>query len=116
MLAIMVISLIFVSQDQASFVEKVGQMFGIWIPRMSGLEGIWGLGSWEAVYRVPVLVLFLMLSLTLALSARAEKSRHLDELFGSGDGGDAILARVWRRDDDGLVPPADLVDHLPSES
>lgn len=66
MLALMVVSLIFISADWASFMQKVGQMFGIWVPRMTGLEGIWGLG-WDSSYRMPVLALFAALSLTMAI-------------------------------------------------
>jgi uncharacterized membrane protein len=65
-LTLMVISLVFVSADWASFSQKVAQMFGIWVPRMAGLEGIWGLG-WNANYRLPILALFVALSLTLAI-------------------------------------------------
>lgn len=66
MLALMVVSLAFVSADWASFAEKVRVMFGIWVPRTQGLEGIWGLG-WDSVYRIPVLALFATLSLTMAV-------------------------------------------------
>lgn len=65
-LALMVISLIFVSADWVSFVQKVKQMFGIWRPLTDGLEGIWGLG-WDANYRLPILALFVAMSLTLAI-------------------------------------------------
>jgi uncharacterized membrane protein len=66
MLALMVVSLAFVSADWASLAEKVRVMFGIWVPRTQGLEGIWGLG-WDSVYRIPVLALFATLSLTMAV-------------------------------------------------
>ena len=52
--------------DWTSFSQKVAQMFGIWIPRMGELEGIWGLG-WEPSYRLPILALFVAMSLTLAI-------------------------------------------------
>ncbi|MBM4000912.1 MAG: DUF2029 domain-containing protein [Planctomycetes bacterium] len=66
MLLLMVLSLALVSADMQSFAEKVRVMFGIFRPRTVGLEGIWGLG-WDSVYRIPVLALFVTLSLTLAL-------------------------------------------------
>lgn len=37
------------------------RMFGLMMPLMHGLEGVWGLG-WEAIYRLPILVGFLLLS------------------------------------------------------
>ena len=55
--AIMVLSLIFVSNDVLSFWLKVQQMFALWIPKtnVEVLRGIWGLG-WEPWYRLPVIV------------------------------------------------------------
>lgn len=37
------------------------RMFGLMMPLMQGLEGVWGLG-WEPIYRLPILVGFLLLS------------------------------------------------------
>ena len=36
------------------------------LPRMEGLEGLWGLG-WDPVFRIPLLVAFIAISATLAL-------------------------------------------------
>ncbi len=66
MLVLLVGSLALVSADLASFAEKVRVMFGIFAPRTSGLEGLWGLG-WNPLYRIPVMALFIVLSFTLAL-------------------------------------------------
>jgi hypothetical protein len=52
--AVMVLSLIFVSKDLASFWLKFQPMFALWIPFTSGLKGIWGLG-WDPWYRLPVI-------------------------------------------------------------
>lgn len=66
MLLLLVASLALVSADVPSFIEKVCVMFGIFAPRTSGLEGLWGLG-WNPLYRIPVMAFFIVLSFTLAL-------------------------------------------------
>ncbi|MCO6454938.1 MAG: hypothetical protein J5I93_06530 [Pirellulaceae bacterium] len=66
MLAVMVLSLAFISSDLASFLGKVQQMFGLWMPYTEGLAGIWGLG-WSPAYRLPVLAGFIALSGSLAI-------------------------------------------------
>ena len=56
-IAVMVLSLVFVSNDMLSFWLKVQQMFALWIPKtnVEDLRGIWALG-WEPWYRLPVIV------------------------------------------------------------
>ncbi len=66
MLGVLVVSLVFISSDLASFLGKVQQMFGLWIPFTEGLAGIWGLG-WAPAYRLPVLAGFIALCGSLAL-------------------------------------------------
>ncbi|MGE3776508.1 MAG: hypothetical protein AB7F89_04935, partial [Pirellulaceae bacterium] len=66
MLSLSLGSLIFISTDVADYWSKVRELFGIWLPTMSGLEGIWGLG-WDPVYRIPVLAAFIAVSGALAL-------------------------------------------------
>jgi hypothetical protein len=55
--AVMVFSLVFVSNDMMSFWLKLQQMFALWIPKtkVHELHGIWALG-WEPWYRLPVIV------------------------------------------------------------
>src|SRR5262245_11714337 len=55
--AVMVFSLVFVSNDMLSFWLKLQQMFALWIPKtkVHELHGIWALG-WEPWYRLPVIV------------------------------------------------------------
>ncbi|WP_153555983.1 hypothetical protein [Roseimaritima sediminicola] len=43
------------------FGDRLRQMFGLWLPRSQNLEGVWGLG-WFAIWRLPVLVAFLLLA------------------------------------------------------
>jgi hypothetical protein len=65
-LAVMILSLAFVSADAAQFQSNVQKMFGLWLPVRDGLGGIWGLG-WDPVYRLPVLAAFVAISGSLAL-------------------------------------------------
>jgi len=48
------------SPDAAAFVAQLKTMFGFWLPRMEGLEGIWSLG-WDPWFRIPVMVAFITL-------------------------------------------------------
>ena len=66
MLLLSVGSLVFVSTDLAEFFFKVRELFGIWLPKSRGLEGIWGLG-WDPAYRYPVLAAFIAISGAFAL-------------------------------------------------
>jgi hypothetical protein len=61
-----VLSLVLVSADFADFMAKVQGMFGIWLPVMDRLQGVWGLG-WEPVYRLPVLAAFFAISGAMAI-------------------------------------------------
>lgn len=63
-MVVMAVALLFMRD--ASYWENLKQMFGLWLPKQQGLEGIWGLG-WNPVYRIPVLAAFLALSGTLAM-------------------------------------------------
>jgi len=65
-LALMILSLVFVSSNVAEFQSNVQKMFGLWFPVREGLGGIWGLG-WDPVYRLPVLAGFIAISGTLAI-------------------------------------------------
>lgn len=47
------------------FLGHLQKMFGLWFPMMDGLEGIWGTGI-PAYFRLPVLVGFIILSLSFS--------------------------------------------------
>ncbi|MBX3423285.1 MAG: hypothetical protein KF752_17135 [Pirellulaceae bacterium] len=49
------------------FQVHLSRMFGTWLPRMDGLEGIWAPGNVPADYRLPVLVGFILLSGSFAI-------------------------------------------------
>lgn len=59
-LAVLVILLVF---EGSSFAENVSRMFGLWLPRMEGLEGIWASENGiPADFRLPILVACILLS------------------------------------------------------
>ena len=62
-ITICIASLALTSSDLAHFNEQLRVTFGFWFPKMTGLEGIWGLG-WDAAYRIPILVAFFALCLS----------------------------------------------------
>jgi hypothetical protein len=66
MVAVTALSLVFISADVAEFWGNAQTMFGVWLPKMENLEGVWGLG-WAPVYRYPVLAAFVALSGSFAL-------------------------------------------------
>jgi hypothetical protein len=47
--------------DSISPTEHLRRMFGLMMPQMEGLKGVWGLG-WQPIYRLPLLVGFLILA------------------------------------------------------
>lgn len=65
-LLISVLSLLPVSADWMDFLAKTQALFGIWLPVMEGLNGIWGLG-WDPVYRLPIVVGFIAMSCAMAI-------------------------------------------------
>ncbi len=102
--AVMVLSLVFVSNDIVSFLLKVQQMFALWIPKtdVHELHGIWALG-WEPWYRLPVIVACAVLSVGMAfwpthknlgtlLSCSAAIMVAVQFWHGFGDGGGMYMA------------------------
>lgn len=65
-LGVLAISLIFRSTDFADYLANLRTMFGVWSPQMEGLQGIWALG-WDSIYRIPLLMLFVVLSSAFAI-------------------------------------------------
>ena len=49
-----------------AFLNHLQKMFGLWLPQMEGLHGIWESGV-PAFFRLPVLVAFIILSLSFSL-------------------------------------------------
>ena len=66
-LAVLVASLAFTSDSPAAFWTQVQQMFGWTSLTPERLEGFWGFGIIDAVYRIPVLVALVAFCISLAL-------------------------------------------------
>jgi hypothetical protein len=101
-IAVMVLSVVLVSKDLASFWLKFQPMFALWIPVTSGLKGIWGLG-WDPWYRLPVIAGCVALAggfaiwpshknLGTLLSCSAAMMVAVQFWHGYGDGGGMYMA------------------------
>ena len=101
-IAVMILSLVFVSTGIESFWFKFQQMFALWIPKTDGLEGIWRLG-WDPWYRLPVIAGCGALAAGLAiwpahknlgtlLSCSAAMMVAVQFWHGFGDGGGMYMA------------------------
>ncbi|MEQ8849093.1 hypothetical protein [Botrimarina sp.] len=64
-LAVLVATLVFTSTDAAMFFARLQQMFGVRLPPMIGLSGVWA--YWNGWYRLPIMLAFLGLSGSFAL-------------------------------------------------
>lgn len=78
--------------------DHLSQMFGIWLPRMEGLEGIWGPGRVQADFRLPVLVAFFLLSFSFAIWP---SRKNLGTLI-SGTAAVMLAAQFWHGNGGGL--------------
>ena len=65
-LALLVLLLFLSASTEEQFVADLRRMFGLMMPRMGELQGIWMLG-WDPAFRLPVMTAFFALSATLAL-------------------------------------------------
>ncbi len=100
----MVASLAFVSNSPADFWTLVQAMFGLWMPKVAGLEGIWANPyGWDPIYRLPVIATCVALGGSLAiwpaqknlgtlLSCSAAVMIAIQFWHGHGDGGGMYLA------------------------
>ncbi len=55
------------TQESQQFVSDVQRMFGIFLPEMENLEGLWNtrIGGWDPVFRLPILVATCVFSVSL---------------------------------------------------
>lgn len=67
LLALLLLVSMLLLQGWQEFLDHLSRMFGIWLPRMEGLEGIWGPNRIQPDYRLPVLVGFILLSASYAI-------------------------------------------------
>lgn len=61
---LMILSLFLFSTEERSFVQNLQAMFGVWLPRVSALKGVWEFG-WDPWFRLPILVAFVSLSTSM---------------------------------------------------
>ena len=61
---LMILSLLIFSTEDRSFSQNLQAMFGVWLPRVSGLKGIWEFG-WDPWFRLPILVAFVSLGVSM---------------------------------------------------
>ncbi len=103
MIGLLVINRAFASDgaDGLAMPDSLGQslvrMFGLMMPPMENLSGIWGLG-WEPMYRLPILVAFLILSGFLAIWPA---QKNLGTLIGC-TGAVMVGAQFWHAYGGGL--------------
>ena len=64
-LALLIATLVFTSSDTDMFLARLQQMFGLRLPAMGGLSGVWS--YWNGWFRVPIMAAFLGLSFSFAL-------------------------------------------------
>ncbi len=58
---LLVLSLFLFSTEERGFLQNLQGMFGVWLPRVRGLKGIWEFG-WDPWFRLPFLVAYVSLS------------------------------------------------------
>ncbi len=85
-------------QGFEAFFAHVRQMFGLWWPHMEGLEGIWGDGGIAPDYRLPVLVGFILLSLSFVFWP---SRKNLGSLMGN-TAAVLLAAQFWHGNGGGL--------------
>lgn len=61
---LMILSLLLFSTEDRTFIQNLQAMFGVWLPRVSALKGIWELG-WDPWFRLPILVAFVSLGTSM---------------------------------------------------
>ncbi len=64
-ISLAILATLLLLRGYSAFLSNLQEMFGVWLPLMVGLEGIWGAGV-PAYFRLPVLVGFFLLSASFA--------------------------------------------------
>ncbi len=60
--SLLLLSCLLLLEGPEAFGDHLRWMYGLWLPRMDGLVGIWGPGRFQPDYRLPILVAFILLS------------------------------------------------------
>lgn len=62
--SLLLLSGLLLLEGAEAFGDHLRSMYGLWLPRMEGLVGVWGPGRFQADFRRPVLVAFILLSVS----------------------------------------------------
>jgi hypothetical protein len=62
--SLLVLSGLLLLQGTEAFFDHLRWMYGLWLPRMEGLVGVWGPGRFQPDYRLPILVAFILLAVS----------------------------------------------------
>lgn len=62
--SLLLLSGLLLLEGAEAFGDHLRSMYGLWLPRMDGLVGVWGPGRFQADFRLPVLVAFILLSVS----------------------------------------------------
>ncbi len=62
--SLLLLSGLLLLQGAEAFGDHLRSMYGLWLPRMDGLVGVWGPGRFQGEFRLPVLVAFILLAVS----------------------------------------------------
>ncbi len=96
-LVAMALSLLAGASENATFWELLQSMFGLWLPRRDGLQGVWNLG-WDPIFRLPVLAAFVALTSSMAIWPA---QKNLGTLL-SCSAAIMVASQFWHGNDGGL--------------
>lgn len=96
-LVAMALSLLAGASENTTFWELLQSMFGLWLPRREGLQGVWNLG-WDPIFRLPVLAAFVALTSSMAIWPA---QKNLGTLL-SCSAAIMVAAQFWHGNDGGL--------------
>lgn len=96
-LVAMAMSLFAAASETTTFWELIQSMFGLWLPRREGLQGVWNLG-WDPIFRLPVLAAFVALTSSMAIWPA---QKNLGTLL-SCSAAIMVAAQFWHGNDGGL--------------
>ena len=96
-ITLVVSSLTLTSADFAGFLAQLKSIFGFILPRQDGLGGIWGL-NWEAWFRLPLLVAFIVLCVSYAFWPTIKDLASLISCTAAA----MVAVQFWHGDGGGL--------------
>lgn len=96
--SLLLLSCLLLLEGPEAFGDHLRGMYGLWLPRMEGLEGIWRPGRIQPDFRLPVLVAFILLSGSFALWP----SRKNLGTLTCGTAATMLAAQFWHGNGGGL--------------